>query len=424
MRIRITAVLATALTAACLWPADGVAQQGGDRPPPTVEVVEVNRLDVTLTSTLPGRVRAYETAEVRPQVAGIIVERTFDEGGRVEAGDVLYRIDAATYEAALAEARAGVSQAAAQLRAARREADRLEELQSRNVASQQALDDAVAGRDGAEAALELAEAQARRAEIELDRTNIRARLTGEIGLSQTSPGALVSTGQADPLTTIRNIERVYVDVTQSAAELLRWRRGQALLALDDTETQVKLRLADGEEFEETGTLAGAEPYVNEQTGVVVLRLVFDNPDKLLLPGMYVEVEMPTATAEDVIAVPQEGVTRDRRGTPQSLVVTAENVVEQRSLTILRNNGSDWIVSEGLDDGDRVIVAGFQGAAPGATVNPQPRSEADDDEATPTSSEPGSASAADAQADAEGQAAGAAAAAEARSTEAGNETETN
>ncbi|ETX27930.1 efflux RND transporter periplasmic adaptor subunit [Roseivivax isoporae] len=364
-----------ALAASCALASPSLAQgQGGEAPPPAVEVVEVAPETVTLTATLPGRVAALDEAEVRPQVAGIIVERLFREGGRVEAGDVLYRIDPATYEASLAEARASVAQAEAQLNAAVKEAERLQALQSRNIASQQALEDAVAARDSAEAALQLAEARRAQAEIELDRTNVTARLSGEIGFSMTSPGALVTTGQAEPLATIRNIDRVYVDVTQSAAEMLRWRRGQAMSDLggDADAREVRLRLADGAYYEETGTLTAAEPYVDPQTGVVVLRMSFDNPEKLLLPGMYVQVEMPTATEDGVFLVPQEGVVRDRRGNPQAMVVTAGDTVEARPLEILQNQGSHWVVTDGLSDGDRVVVAGFQRISPGATVTPQLR----------------------------------------------------
>lgn len=347
-------------------------QGGGEAPPPTVETVEVGATTEVLTSILPGRVAAVDEAEVRPQVGGIILERSFTEGGRVEEGQVLFRIDPASYEASLAEARASVAQAQSQLDAAVKEADRLKELQSRNVASDQALDDAVASRDSAEASLQLAQARQQQAEIELDRTNVEARLSGEIGFSLTSPGALVSVGQAEPLAVIRNIDRVYVDVTQSAADLLRWRRGKGLAGLGTASRDVSLILADGAGYDQTGTLTAAEPYVDPQTGVVALRIEFDNPDKLLLPGMYVQVEMPTGTAEGVFLVPQEGVTRDRRGNPQAMVVNAEDTIEVRPLEIIQNEGSNWVVRDGLEDGDRVVVAGFQRISEGAKVTAKPR----------------------------------------------------
>ena len=180
----------------------------------------------------------------------------------------------------------------------------------------------------------------------------------------------MTNSQASPLAIIRNIDPVYVDVTQSAAELLDWRRGNAEKRLGDTPREVKLTLADGSIYDQTGTLNAAEPDVDQQTGVVVLRMGFANPDRLLLPGMYVRVEMPTGIAKGAFLVPQEAVSRDRRGQPLAMVVNADNVVEQRLLTVLQDRGSDWIVSEGLSAGDRVIMMGLQKAAPGATVTPQ------------------------------------------------------
>ena len=360
------AALATAI---CVVSVPATAQQG-DRPPAAVTVMTMQPQDVQLATTLPGRVVASAEAEVRPQVAGIITERLFAEGEPVAEGDVLFKIDPIVYEAAVAQAQASVAQAQAQARSAEREAKRLEELSSRNVASDQALDAAVAARDSAAASLQAAQAGLRSAQIELDHTQVRARLSGEIGRSLTSPGALVTNSQASPLAVIRNIDPVYVDVTQSAAELLDWRRGNAEKRLGDTPREVKLTLADGSIYDQTGTLTAAEPDVDQQTGVVVLRMAFDNPDRLLLPGMYVRVEMPTGIAKGAFLVPQEAVSRDRRGQPLAMVVNGDNVVEQRQLTVLQDRGSDWIVSEGLSAGDRVIVMGLQKAAPGAPVTPQ------------------------------------------------------
>nr|WP_083545797.1 efflux RND transporter periplasmic adaptor subunit [Sulfitobacter alexandrii] len=342
-------------------------QQGG--PPPAVTVQTVQPQNLTLTTTLPGRVVASAMAEVRPQVAGIVTDRLFQEGGRVEAGDVLYTIDPASYEAAVAQAEAAVAQAQAQLNAAQKEEVRQQELASRNVSSTAALDQAVAARDTAAAGLQAARAQLNAAQIELDRTSIRARLSGEIGRSLTSQGALVTASQANPLAVIRNIDTVYVDVTQSAAEIIEWRRGNAGERMGDDMPEVSLTLADGSVYDQKGRLTAAEPDVNEQTGVVVLRMTFDNPDKLLLPGMYVQVEMPTRVAEGVFLVPQEAVTRNRRGQPVAMVVGPENVVEARQLTVLQDRGNDWVVGDGLAAGDRIVVAGLQRASPGATVTP-------------------------------------------------------
>lgn len=349
-----------------------------DQPPPTaVTIVEMQPQTVTLTSTLPGRVAASAEAEVRPQVNGIITERLFREGAHVQADEPLFRIDDASYAAAVAQARAGVKQAEVQLNAASTEADRLIALQERNVVSQQQLDDAISARDSAAAAVEVAKAQLNAAEIELDHTTIRARLAGEIGLAQVSPGALVTASQAQPLAVIRDIDPVYVDVTQSSADLLRWQRGQTEQELADADRTVRLTLADGSEYGHTGMLTAAEPYVDPLTGVVTLRMEFANPDRLLLPGMYVQVEMPVELVSGVFLVPQQGVTRDRRGRPVAWVVNAENVIEARDLSILQDMGNTWVVDEGLAAGDRVVVAGFQKTAPGATVAPEPLAETAD-----------------------------------------------
>lgn len=352
--------------------ADSVTAQQGDQPPPGVTVVTVRSSDVNLTTILPGRVVASAEAEVRPQVAGIITERLFDEGGRVEEGDVLYRIDAAIYDASVAQARAAVTQAEVQVQATEREASRLITLSERNVVSEQTLDSAIAARDGAVATLQVAEAQLQSAEIELDRTEIRARLSGEIGRSMVSPGALVTASQQTPLATVRTIDPVYVDVTQSAAELLAFRRGNGGARIEDGAQEVLLTLADGSVFDQTGTLTAAEPVVDPLTGVVVLRIEFANPDKLLLPGMYVQAQMPSGIARGAILVPQEGVTRNRRGQPTALVVGEDGVVEQRVLTVLQDREQNWVVDGGLEDGDRVVVSGLQRAAPGATVTPNER----------------------------------------------------
>ncbi|WP_394155115.1 efflux RND transporter periplasmic adaptor subunit [Loktanella salsilacus] len=345
-----------------------LAAQDG-RPPAAVTVLTLQAEQVTLTTTLPGRVAASAMAEVRPQVAGIITERLFTEGAPVAEGDALYRIDPASYDAALAQADAAVAQAQAQLDAARKAAARADELQSRNVASTATKDDADAARASAEANLQAAEAQRTVAQIERDRTTIRARLSGEIGLSDTSAGALVTASQAAPLAVIRNIDPVYVNVTQSAADLLVWRRDQEAGQIDSFDPTVTLTLADGSAFDQTGSLTAAEPNVDEQTGVVLLRMEFANPDKLLLPGMYVQVEVPTSTLDDVFLVPQQAVSRDQKGQATVMTVDAENVVQAKVINVVTDQGANWVVDDGLVAGDRIIMAGLQKVAPGATVTP-------------------------------------------------------
>lgn len=372
---RAAAFIAAALSLAA--PAAAQAPGAGQAPPPTpVTVVAVRAENLTLTATLPGRVVASGIAEVRPQVNGIITERLFDEDADVEEGAPLYRIDPATYEARVAAAQARVASEEARLRAAERVEERLRQLLDRQVASEQTYDEALAARDAAAAALAVAKAELQAAQIDLDRTTIRAPLSGVIGRSLTTQGALVTNGQIEALAVIRDIDPVLVDVTQSAAEIIEWRRGLVTERLKNADATVTLTLADGIAYEHTGELMAAEPYVNEQTGVVTLRLEFPNPDRLLLPGMYVQVEMPQGLATGVIRVPQAAVSRDRRGRPTALVVNADNVVEERVLEVVQAMGSDWIVRAGLADGERVIIEGLQKTRPGATVAPELRPTAD------------------------------------------------
>ncbi len=358
-----------ALTQALAMAAPVLAQDGP--PPSPVTVVTLEAKDVTLSAPLPGRVAASSSAEVRPQVSGIIQSRLFQEGSTVSEGDPLYQIDAATYEAQKAVAEASLAQAKAALKSAEIEYNRQEELRTRNVVSQQNLDSAIAARDSAAAAVKVAEANLLSAEIDLDRTQIRAPISGVTGFSEITQGALVTAGQASALTTIRALDPIYVDVTQAAADILRWRRsGSNMDTVEDFDERVSLTLSDGESYEFHGELSAAEPYVNEDTGTTVLRLSFPNPEHFLLPGMYVQVEMPQGVVPNAVLVPQQAVSRDRRGRPMALVVNAENVVEQRILDVVSDQGANWVVTEGVSAGDRVIVAGLQKAAPGATVAPQ------------------------------------------------------
>lgn len=345
--------------------------QGEAPPPPAVTVMTLKSHDVTLTSSLPGRVRASAESGVRPQVSGLVIERMFDEGSVVKKDDPLYKIDPRTYEAAVAQAEAALAQAKAQAESATREAERVATLRNRGVASEQTEDTAIAARDAAVAAVAAAEAQLQIAQIDLSRTTIRAPIGGVIGLAQETEGALVTANQADPLAIIRQIDPVHVDVTQSAAEIIRWQRlGPEAALPEGVDRTVKLELADDSIYEHTGSLTAAEPQVDETTGVVVLRMEFANPDGLLLPGMYVLVEMPQAQLQDTILAPQRGVSRDRRGRPTALIVNAENVVEQRELDVVQDRGNTWIVRDGLKPGDRIIVEGLQKATLGEKVTPE------------------------------------------------------
>ncbi len=374
-------------------------QQGGEAPPPAVTVQTLHGSDVTLTASLPGRVVASAEAELRPQVNGIIMERLFEEGSPVKAGDPLYRIDPRSYEAGVAQAEAALAQAQAQAESARRDAERVAALRDRRVASEQTQDSAVAARDAAEAAVKAAEAQLQSARIELDRTTITAPIDGVIGLAQASQGALVTASQASPLAVIRKIDPVRVDVTQSAAEIIRWQRqGPAASLPKGADRTVTLRLADGSTYDRTGSLTAAEPHVDEMTGLITLRMEVPNPEGLLLPGMYVLADIPQAELKGAILAPQEGVTRDRRGRPVAMVVNADNVVEERKLEIVQDRGNQWIVREGLAEGDRIVVAGLQKIGPGMTVTPEERApQAAQDAETPTDAAADAPAAADAAA---------------------------
>ncbi|MCT4332492.1 efflux RND transporter periplasmic adaptor subunit [Paracoccus sp. YLB-12] len=377
-----TLVIAALLSARMAGGPAQAQQQGGEAPPPAVTVVTLKSADVTLTSSLPGRVAASAEAELRPQVSGLITERLFNEGSVVAEGDPLYRIDPRSYEAGVAQADAALAQAQAQAESARREADRVAALRDRRVASEQTQDSAIAARDAAEAAVKAAEAQLQSARIDLDRTTITSPIDGVIGLAQASQGALVTASQAAPLVVIRRIDPVHVDVTQSAADIVRWQRQGAAAALPEgTDRTVTLRLADGSTYEHTGSLTAAEPHVDETTGVITLRMEVPNPDGFLLPGMYVLADLPQAQLKDVVLAPQEGVTRDRRGRPVAMVVNDQNVVEERLLDIVQDRGTDWVVREGLAAGDRIVVAGLQKIGAGMTVTPEEWTETEADAAT-------------------------------------------
>lgn len=349
--------------------AEGPKGPGAAGPSP-VTVVTLRQEDFPIISLLPGRVTAAEVAEVRPQVNGIIRERLFEEGSDVEKGQPLYKIEDDMYRASVAAARAAVAQAEAALRSAEKDARRAEELFGNNTGSEQKLDAAVAARDSAAAALQMAHAELNAAEIDLSRTTITAPISGTVGFSLTTTGALVSAGQAVALTTIRGLDTVHVDVTQSATDLLKWRDRLGKGVLVRPTGNVALILADGSRYPLRGRLAAAEPHVQPTTGMVTLRIHFPNPQRVLLPGMYVQVELPVSKAEDAVAVPQQAVIRDRHGAPSVWLVTADNRIETRPVEIVRSDGNRWIVTRGLAGGDRVVISGFQKTAVGAPVIPE------------------------------------------------------
>lgn len=338
-------------------------------PTPSVTAMTAEPSDFTLTTRLPGRVKASTVAEVRPQVSGIIRERLFEEGAKVEVGQPLYKIEDETYAAAVSAARASVAQAKANYDLAVIDATRAEELFSTRTGSAANRDKAVATRDAADAALQVAQAQLSSAEIDQDRTTIRAPISGVIGLSQTTTGALVAAQQTTALATIRTLDPIYVDVTQSANDLLQWASSQESRN-QMGQTTAEMTLPNRAVYDHKGELKAAEPQVEPTTGMVTLRISFPNPDFLLLPGLYVEVVIPQAEQKDAILVPQNAVMRDQQGNANVWVVE-EGKVAVRPVTVLTASGNSWVISQGLKTGDQVVTSGFQKAAPGAAVEIAP-----------------------------------------------------
>jgi membrane fusion protein, multidrug efflux system len=355
------------LLAACS--PDKAGNRPADKAAPEAGYVVVKRESVPLRLELAGRTAAFETSEVRPQVSGIIQARLFTEGATVRAGDVLYRIDPRLYEAALSQARADLASASATRDAARVRAGRLGELAQSGVVSRQDLLDAQATADAASAAAERARAVIATAEINLKFTEVSAPIGGRIGRSIVTTGALVSAGQAGPLTTIQRLDPIFVDIQQSSAALLSFRRQVAGGDLARTSTAVNLVLEDGSRYAHTGVLQFAESVVDMNTGTVTVRARFPNPDGLLLPGMYVRAEFAPVEAREAILAPQQGISRDVKGNATALVIGADNKAEQRTLATERTVGDQWLVSKGLLPGDRIIVEGLSRIRPGQVVRP-------------------------------------------------------
>jgi len=332
-----------------------------------VQTVKAQRL--ALDQTLSGRTVAYMTSDVRPQVGGILRKRLFTEGQDVKAGQVLYEIDPASYQAAYDTAKGDLAQAEAAVLSARPKAQRYQTLVALDAVSKQDGDDAVATLRSNEAAVVAAKASLQTARINLDYTRITAPIDGRIGTSSYTPGALVSAGQSDVLATINQLDPMYVDVTQSSAQLLQLRRqldaGQ--LKAVDGKAEVKLQLEDGSTYARSGTLEVVDAAVDTATGTVKLRAVVPNPDRLLLPGMYVKAVLSMAVDEQAILVAQQAISRNSKGEAVALVVGSDNKVAQRVLSTGDAIGDKWVVRDGLKAGDKVIVQGLQKVAVGDQV---------------------------------------------------------
>lgn len=338
--------------------------------PPEVAYVTIQPESVTLTTELPGRTSAYLIAEIRPRVNGIIQERTFTEGSDVRADSVLYRIDPEPYQASYDQAEAALAVAEANLPALRSRVQRLRGLVKVRAVGKQDMEDAEAALRQAEANVAAAKAALESARINLSYTPIEAPISGRIGRSSVTIGALVTAYQPVPLAVIQTLNPIYVDVTQASADLLRLRRAMesGILKREEGSTKkVHLLLEDGTPYPLEGTLKFRDVTVDPTTGAVTLRMVFPNPDHLLLPGMYVRAVVEEGINEDALLIPQQGVSRDVKGNPVAWIVNSEGIVEQKSLELDRAIDNRWLVVGGLAAGDRVIVEGLQKIRPGVPV---------------------------------------------------------
>ncbi|WP_417358775.1 efflux RND transporter periplasmic adaptor subunit [Gallaecimonas pentaromativorans] len=351
--------------------ADPSSAQAQSAPSATeVEALTVTAQDIPITNELAGRTSAYQSSEVRPQVGGVIQSRDFTEGSVVEEGQVLYHIDPRTYQADVDSAKASLERAQATLHTSQLQAKRYKTLVARKMVSQQDYDDAIAtvGEDTAD--VTSAKAALKSAQINLDYTTVKAAISGRIGKSSVTKGALVTASQDTALATIQQLDPIYVDVTQSANDILRIKRelasnGKAASAPDMA--MVELIFDDGSRYEHQGKLQFTDVSVDQSTGMVTLRALFPNPDELLLPGMFVKARLVESVARNAILVPQKAVSRDSDGKATALVINDENKVESRELVTGQAIDHQWIVLQGLKTGDRVITSGLQKIQEGATV---------------------------------------------------------
>ncbi|WP_288109187.1 efflux RND transporter periplasmic adaptor subunit [Limnobacter sp.] len=343
-----------------------------------VGVVVVQSKPFEQYSELQGRTSAYLVSEVRPQVSGIVQKRLFVEGGLVKAGQSLYQIDPSTYQAIYASAKAALEKAQANLAAAKVKQARYQDLVKINAVSQQDFDDANAALKQTQADVSAAQAAVDAARINLAYTQVKAPISGRIGRSSVTPGALVQQGQATALATIQQLDPIYVNLTQTTTDLLALKRQLASGKLEKTSkggAKVKLTLEDGTPYPKDGDLQFSDVTVDPTTGSVTLRAVFPNPDGLLLPGMYVRAALNEGTLKNAILVPQQAIARDSTGSAVALVLNDKNIVEQRRVETEKAVGDQWLIASGLKAGDRLIVRGLQKVKPG-----QPAALLDDDKA--------------------------------------------
>ena len=364
-RLLVLSLALTAALAACKGGEQGPPQGG----PGQVTVVTLKAEPVTLTRELAGRATGYQMAEVRPQVSGIVAKRLFTEGGMVKAGEPLYQIDDASYRATANSARAQLKRAEATLVAARLTAKRTADLVEVNAVGRQDHDNATAALGQAEADVAAARAALDAANVTLGYARITAPISGQIGKSSVTQGALVSAGQAAALATISQLDPIYIDVSQSSAELLQLRRELADGRLEGaSELPVDIVLEDGSTFAHKGTLEFSEVNVDPATGSYGLRVRVENPERVLMPGMYARAVLGSGVRQNAILAPMQGIARDAKGNTSAMVVDAEGKVAQRAVSVSRAIGDKWLVEDGLKAGDKVIVEGLQKIGVGMPVN--------------------------------------------------------
>lgn len=345
----------------------GGAPAGAARAP-QVSVIDIKPVSLEVTTKLQGRTAPYMVADVRPQVAGILQKRLFKEGSEVQEGQALYQIDPAVYEAALASAKAELQRAESVLYQTRLTANRYGQLVKSNAISKQNNDDAQAAYKQAQAQVAAAQAQLKNAEINLDYTTVRSPITGIIGRSLVTPGALLTAHQAQNMAVVQTLDPIYVDVTQSSRDLLRLKKeiAEGKIQAKDGVIPVTLTLEDGSKYPENGRLTLSEVSVDTGTGSITLRAEFPNPKNVLLPGMFVRTELPQGTMDKAILVPQRAVMREANGTPFVYVVE-DGKIAIRRLVVERTQGTDWICEGGLRPGEKVVVEGLQRIRPGVPV---------------------------------------------------------
>lgn len=379
VRMSSLAVLAAAMLLSGCGKADPQEQGGGGRRrgpqgPPQVGFIVVQPTSVAIITELAGRTTAYESSEVRPQVSGVIYRRFFTEGALVKQGQPLYQIDPSLYRAAANQASANLASASASAEAARVKADRYKPLADIEAVAKQDYTDALAQARQAAAAVAQNRAALDTAKVNLRFTTVPAPITGRIGRSLYTVGALVTTNQADPLATIQRLDPMYVDIQQSSADLLRLRRALASGGHSPTNAEVRLKLEDGSDYGPAGSIEFSEVVVSPTTGTVTLRARFPNPQGELLPGMFVRASFAQSVDNNAFLIPQPAVSRDPKGGATVFIVGPGNKAIQRTVTATKAIGTNWVVTSGINKGDKVIVQGVGKTLPNQVVKPVPASQ--------------------------------------------------